>query len=191
MSERKKFELEFPAPPGIEFNGTRYTASEPALFPDVTHLTAPLMNQAWIAWQKAIKSQAKAIVAIQGREQAKQLIIEQLEVKVVEAEAHQVQAQKLYMDTIDTVDEIEAKLADARNGVIPEDCIRKLAELEMVDNHDENGPGWVWCPCCDATQPMRWERGNRQDFPTTIKHDQNCAHAWAKKQIESTEPPKG
>jgi hypothetical protein len=65
---------------------------------------------------------------------------------------------------------------------IPTEMMRVLADTQMLDFHDDNGPGIIECPVCHARISMRWKCGKRLDSPDDIKHDQFCPVAWAKLQ---------
>lgn len=58
--------------------------------------------------------------------------------------------------------------------------VELLAEVVPVENHDDNGPGSVTCPACDAYMHMRWKAGQRIDKIEDLAHDADCPAVWAR-----------
>lgn len=67
--------------------------------------------------------------------------------------------------------------------VIPAAVLQMLADTQMQDLHDDNGPGCVECPACYARISMRWQYGRRLDRPDEIEHHASCPVAWAQLQL--------
>ena len=63
----------------------------------------------------------------------------------------------------------------------PRKVLEQLAAIQSVDEHDNNGPGRVVCPVCDAWMSMRWSAGERKDDATLMTHSDVCAAEWARK----------
>lgn len=70
---------------------------------------------------------------------------------------------------------------------LPLSILQSLADLELEDRHDDNGPGWVTCPTCEASMQMRWRHGQRLDSQTEFQHLETCAAEWARKTLEALE----
>ena len=64
---------------------------------------------------------------------------------------------------------------------MPIETLRMIEETQMLDVHDDNGPGNVQCPVCGASMAMQWKWGRRLDDPSELKHHQFCPVAWAKR----------
>ena len=62
---------------------------------------------------------------------------------------------------------------------IPIEMLRMLEDTQMLDIHDDNGPGKVECPVCGESITMRWNWGKRLDSPDEIKHHVFCPVGWA------------
>ena len=64
---------------------------------------------------------------------------------------------------------------------MPIETLKMLADTDMLDLHDDNGPGSVECPVCRASIAMQWQWGKRLDNPDEIQHEKFCPVAWAKR----------
>lgn len=64
---------------------------------------------------------------------------------------------------------------------IPIETMRMLADTPMIEIHDDNGPGTINCPVCNASALMRWVWGKRIDSPDEINHHKFCPVAYAKR----------
>jgi hypothetical protein len=62
--------------------------------------------------------------------------------------------------------------------------LEQLAAIQPVDEHDENGPGRVVCPVCDAWMSMRWSTGKREDNVALMTHSDVCAAEWAREVLK-------
>lgn len=64
---------------------------------------------------------------------------------------------------------------------IPIEMLKMLEETQMLDLHDDNGPGRVECPVCGEGIVMRWNWGKRLDDPDEIEHHVFCPVGWAQR----------
>ena len=77
--------------------------------------------------------------------------------------------------------EYNAKHGRASDAVaLPRAALELLAEIEPVDEHDDNGPGRVVCPACGAWMSMRWSAGARLDNAANMAHNVHCPAVWAR-----------
>ena len=77
---------------------------------------------------------------------------------------------------------------------VPERALHLLAEIELLHEHDDNGPGMVVCPVCSGHTTMQWKNGERLDQPSDLVHDSGCPRQWAKRVLQpntTNEPPAG
>jgi hypothetical protein len=58
--------------------------------------------------------------------------------------------------------------------------LEQLAAIKPVDEHDDNGPGRVVCPVCDAWMSMQWQSGRRIDNSALMTHSDVCGAEWAR-----------
>lgn len=72
--------------------------------------------------------------------------------------------------------------------MVPRRAIELLAALEVRDEHDDNGPGEVVCPCCNERARMCWYEGNRVTSKEQIPHDADCPLINAAKWLASPPP---
>ena len=66
----------------------------------------------------------------------------------------------------------------------PREVLEQLAAIQPVDEHDDNGPGRVVCPVCDAWMSMRWSAGKREDNVALMTHSDVCAAVWAREALK-------
>ena len=64
---------------------------------------------------------------------------------------------------------------------MPIEMLEMLEDTQMLDLHEDNGPGRVECPVCGESITMRWNWGKRLDSPEEIKHHVFCPVGWAKR----------
>ncbi len=64
---------------------------------------------------------------------------------------------------------------------IPIEMLRMLEDAQMLNLHEDNGPGRVECPLCSEGIAMRWHCGKRLDSPDEIRHHVYCPIGWAKR----------
>lgn len=66
---------------------------------------------------------------------------------------------------------------------MPKEMIEMLADTDMIDVDEDNGPGYVYCPICKARINMKWDWGRRLDRIDDIKHEANCPVEYAKEML--------
>lgn len=60
------------------------------------------------------------------------------------------------------------------------EMLEMLQNTQMLDLHDDNGPGCIECPVCGASTAMQWRWGVRLDSTDDIKHHSFCPVSWAR-----------
>jgi hypothetical protein len=70
------------------------------------------------------------------------------------------------------------------NPPIPTAVLKMLAETYMIDEHDPNGPGRIYCPVCHESVAMKWKQGRQLTWPHDVPHHKDCPVAWANKRLE-------
>lgn len=69
---------------------------------------------------------------------------------------------------------MEEKASGYIIATIPIETRIMIKEMQMLDLHDDNGPGKIKCPICGESTNMRWHWGKRRDNPDEIKHKSFC-----------------
>lgn len=64
---------------------------------------------------------------------------------------------------------------------VPWEIIKAMAMLDIVDNHDDNGPGDITCEGCGGTARMIWRSGEREHEKELkhLMHSANCPRQFA------------
>lgn len=60
-----------------------------------------------------------------------------------------------------------------------------LADTNMLELHDDNGPGSILCPVCGASVAMKWSNGIQTRSPDDIEHAVYCPIVLAKEHLEN------
>lgn len=78
-----------------------------------------------------------------------------------------------------------AEMERLKRFAVPEGVLELLANMDCIDEHDDNGPGSVVCPACGGYARMRWAEGGRLDTPNDVAHSSDCPAKWAQALIAS------
>jgi len=78
-------------------------------------------------------------------------------------------------------------------NVFSDTTIEILADTNMLELHDDNGPGAIVCPVCGASIAMKWSNGVQLTSSLDIQHAEYCPVIAAKKHLQQKKtktPPK-
>lgn len=96
------------------------------------------------------------------------------------------QARRLFQAIEREVLATQPTSAAAGTFVIPREVVELMADIDIEDHHDDNGPGRIHCPACGESARMRWHNGQRLDTHTDVPHNVHCPAQWAKAQRTTT-----
>lgn len=76
----------------------------------------------------------------------------------------------------------ESKEETTPGVFVPIDILKEIAKLDVESEHDENGPGCIYCSACGAYTWMIWDKGSRKENEelANLKHRPNCPSEFAK-----------
>lgn len=78
----------------------------------------------------------------------------------------------------------ELKTEAQPNAVFNDTTIEILADTNMLELHDNNGPGSIVCPVCGASIAMKWSNGVQLTSSLDMKHAEYCPVIVAKKHLQ-------
>lgn len=49
-----------------------------------------------------------------------------------------------------------------------------IKRTSMIEDHDSNGPGSIFCPICGSSITMQWKNGRLLNSGLDIEHNEHC-----------------
>jgi hypothetical protein len=86
---------------------------------------------------------------------------------------------------IETINEqLEPKSPSKSNAVFSDTALEILADTNMLEFHDDRGPGSIVCPVCGASIAMTWSNGVQLTSAYDLQHATYCPVIEAKNRLQ-------